>query len=99
MAANERAGVKAAVFRGNGRIAAEDWPRPTIGAGVPLLRLRGCALCPSDIAKIVAPDTKAPADFGHELVGDVFEAGAGVPRIARGDRVVGALHVPCGECY
>src|SRR6266566_4948788 len=99
MAANEAAGVKAAVFRGNGRIAAEDWPRPTIGAGELLLRLRGCGLCGSDIAKIVAPDTKAPAVFGHELVGDVVEAGAGVQGIARGDRVVAAHHVPCGECH
>ncbi len=99
MAANEGAGVKAAVFRGNGRIAAEDWPRPTIGAGELLLRLRGCGLCGSDIAKIVAPDTKAPAVFGHELVGDVVEAGAGVQGIARGDRVVAAHHVPCGECH
>src|SRR5262245_53528422 len=99
MAPNEGAGVKAAVFRGNGRIAAEDWPRPTIGAGELLLRLRGCGLCGSDIAKIVASDTKAPAVFGHELVGDVLEAGAGVQGIARGDRVVAAHHVPCGECH
>jgi L-iditol 2-dehydrogenase len=91
--------VKAAVFRGNGRIAAEDWPRPTIGAGELLLRLRGCGLCGSDIAKIVAPDTKAPAVFGHELVGDVIETGAGVHDIVKGDRVVAAHHVPCGECH
>src|SRR2546427_7512773 len=96
MAANERAGVKAAVFRGNGRIAAEDWPRPTIGAGELLLRLRGCGLCGSDIAKIVAPDTKAPAAFGPELVGDVIEAGAAVPGIPRGDRGVAAHPPPCG---
>src|SRR2546429_8007898 len=90
MAANERAGVKAVVFRGNGRIAAEDWPRPTIGAGELLLRLRGCGLCGSDIAKIVAPDTKAPAVFGHELVGDVIEAGGRGPGVAPGDRGLAA---------
>src|SRR5438034_7913057 len=50
-------------------------------SGELLLRLRGCGLCGSDIAKIVAPDTKAPAVFGHELVGDVIEAGAGVQGI------------------
>ncbi len=91
--------MKAAVFRGNGRIAAEDWPRPSIGAGELLLHLRGCGLCGSDIAKIVSPDTKAPAVFGHELVGDVVEVGAGVRGIGRGDRVVAAHHVPCGECH
>src|SRR2546429_7493999 len=99
MAANERAGVKAVVFRGNGRIAAEDWPRPTIGAGELLLRLRGCGLCGSDIAKIVAPDTKAPAVFGHELVGDVIEAGAGGPGVARGGRGGAAPHGPRGGCH
>ena len=91
--------MKAAVFRGHGRIVAEDWPRPSIGAGELLLRLRGCGLCGSDIAKIVAPDTKAPAVFGHEVVGDVVEVGAGVDDIVRGDRVVAAHHVPCGECH
>src|SRR5437660_10890699 len=99
MAANERAGVKAAVFRGNGRIAAEDWPRPTIGAGELLLRVRGCGLCGSDIAKIVAPDTRGPAVFGHEVVGDVLEAGEGVAGFAVGDRVVAAHHVPCRQCH
>jgi len=91
--------MKAAVFRGAGRIVAEDWPRPSIGAGELLLRVRGCGLCGSDIAKIVAPDTKAPAVFGHELVGDVVEAGAGVRDLAVGDRVVAAHHVPCGACH
>ncbi len=91
--------MRAAVFRGNGRIVAEDWPRPSIGAGELLLRLRGCGLCGSDIAKIVAPDTKAPAVFGHELVGDVIDVGAGVRGIGAGDRVVAAHHVPCGECH
>jgi threonine dehydrogenase-like Zn-dependent dehydrogenase len=45
--------VRAAVYRGAGRLAAEDWPTPSIGAGEVLLRLKGCGLCGSDIAKIV----------------------------------------------
>src|SRR5437667_11474716 len=99
MAANERAGVKAAVFRGNGRIAAEDWPVPAIGAGELLLRLRGCGLCGSDIAKVAAPATRVPSVLGHELVGDVVAAGPGVTELAVGDRVVAAHHVPCGVCH
>src|SRR2546422_6975134 len=99
MAANERAGVKAAVFRGNGRIAAEAWPRPTIGAGELLLRLRGCGLCGSDIAKIVPPDTKAPAVFGPELVGDVVEAGGPRRGPPQGQRGGACLPAPCGRCH
>jgi L-iditol 2-dehydrogenase len=91
--------VRAAVFHGAGRIVAGDWPRPAIGPGELLLRVRGCGLCGSDIAKIVAPDTRGPAVFGHEVVGDVLEAGEGVAGFAAGDRVVAAHHVPCGDCH
>jgi len=91
--------VKAAVCRGAGRLAAEEWPRPAIGDGELLLRLKGCGLCGSDIAKIVDPTTRVPAIFGHEVVGEVAAVGSGVSAYAVGDRVVAAHHVPCGECH
>ena len=91
--------MRAAVFHGDGRVAPGDWPRPRVGPGELLLRVRGCGLCGSDIAKIVAPETRGPAVFGHEVVGDVGEAGDGVQGFAVGDRVVAAHHVPCGECH
>ncbi len=90
--------MKTAVYRGAGRIVAEDWPAPRIGPGELLLRLRGCGLCGSDIAKIAAPGTRTPLVLGHELVGDVVEVGAGAG-FAVGDRVVAAHHVPCGDCH
>lgn len=90
--------MKAAVLIGAGRIVAEDWPAPRIGPGELLLRLRGCGLCGSDIAKIGARGTRTPLVLGHELVGDVLEAGAGT-RFGAGDRVVAAHHVPCGGCH
>src|SRR5204863_653096 len=91
--------VKAAVLREAGRLGPETWPRPVIGAGEVLLRLRGCGLCGSDIAKIGVPATKVPVVLGHELVGDVVEIGAGVAGVAVGDRAVAAHHVPCGACH
>lgn len=91
--------MKAAVFVGQGRLAARDWPRPRVGPGELLLRVRGCGLCGSDIAKIEDPATLYPAVFGHELVGDVVEAGEGVADFGVRDRVVAAHHVPCGECH
>ncbi|PYN85460.1 MAG: alcohol dehydrogenase [Candidatus Rokuibacteriota bacterium] len=91
--------MKAAVYRGGGRLGAEEWPRPSIGDGELLLRLRGCGLCGSDIAKIVDPATRVPAVFGHEVVGEVAAVGGGVSAYVVGDRVVAAHHVPCGECH
>ena len=91
--------MKAAVLRERGRLGLERWPRPVIGAGEALLRLRGCGLCGSDIAKIGAVGTKVPVVLGHEIVGDVVEIGAGVAGVAVGDRAVAAHHVPCGACH
>jgi L-iditol 2-dehydrogenase len=91
--------VKAAIFHGGGRIDAGEWPRPTIGTGELLVKVRGCGVCGSDIAKIVDPATRGPAVFGHEVVGDVVEVGDGVAGFAHGDRVVVAHHVPCGACH
>ena len=91
--------MKAAVYRGAAGLAAEDWPRPLIGPGEALLRLKGCGLCGSDIAKLGDPATKIPAVFGHEVVGEVTALGAGVSGYAVGDRVVAAHHVPCGACH
>jgi L-iditol 2-dehydrogenase len=91
--------VKAAVYRGAAGLAAEDWPEPAIGPGEVLLRLKGCGLCGSDIAKLGDPATKIPAVFGHEVVGEVTRLGAGVSGYAVGDRVVAAHHVPCGACH
>jgi L-iditol 2-dehydrogenase len=91
--------VKAAVYRGAGRLVAEEWPTPSIGEGEVLLRLKGCGLCGSDIAKITDPATKVPAIFGHEVVGEVVTVGPSVSSCALGDRVVVAHHVPCGHCH
>ena len=57
--------MKASVLRDGARLASEDWPMPTIGPAELLVRLRGCGLCGSDIAKVVAPTTKGPAVLGH----------------------------------
>jgi L-iditol 2-dehydrogenase len=91
--------VRAAVYRGAAGLAAEDWPEPAIGPGEVLLRLRGCGLCGSDIAKLGDPATKIPVVFGHEVVGEVAALGGGVAGYAIGDRVVAAHHVPCGACH
>ncbi|HEV8584970.1 MAG TPA: alcohol dehydrogenase catalytic domain-containing protein [Methylomirabilota bacterium] len=91
--------MRAVVLEGGGRLAAAELPRPGIGPGELLLRLRGCGLCGSDIAKLGDPAARVPAVLGHEVVGDVVEAGEGVRGFAVGDRVVAAHHVPCGECH
>jgi L-iditol 2-dehydrogenase len=91
--------MKAAVYAGPGKLQLGDWPEPQIGPGELLVRVSGCGLCGSDILKVTSPATKAPAVFGHEVVGRVLGAGAGVTRFSPGQRVVVAHHVPCFTCH
>jgi L-iditol 2-dehydrogenase len=90
--------MRAAVHSGPGVIRLETRPRPAAGPGELLLRVRGCGLCGSDLAKLrEAPP--APAVLGHEVVGDVVEAGPSAGDYRPGERVVVAHHVPCFGCH
>jgi len=91
--------MKASVHVGSGRLELREWPEPRAGAGELIVRLRGCGLCGSDLAKLARGAAAAPAVLGHEVVGEVAAVGPGVGRFAEGDRVVVAHHVPCFACH
>jgi L-iditol 2-dehydrogenase len=90
--------MRAAVHAGAGEIRLESRPAPAIGAGEILLRVRGCGLCGSDLAKLRGPAPR-PAVLGHEVVGEVWAVGDGVSDLRLGERVVVAHHVPCEACH
>lgn len=56
-----------------------------------------CGVCGSDVSETYV-SRKLPAVLGHEVVGEVLEAGDGVQGVRPGDRVVIHHHVPCGAC-
>lgn len=91
--------MQAAVYRGRGHIAVEEWPDSTPGPGELLVRVRSCGLCGSDILKIVEGKLPPPAVFGHEISGDVAAVGDNVTAFRPGDRVVVSHHVPCYNCH
>ncbi|MBI3456259.1 MAG: alcohol dehydrogenase catalytic domain-containing protein [Candidatus Rokubacteria bacterium] len=90
--------MRAAVYTAPGVIRLEHRPTPVIGPGELLVRVRGCGLCGSDLAKLRAPSPR-PLVLGHEVVGNVVQAGDGVATFGIGDRVVVAHHVPCLRCH
>ena len=74
-------------------------PRPK--AGEVLIAVKACAVCRTDLhivdGELAQP--KLPLGPGHEIVGTVVEAGAGVDRFSIGDRVgVPWLGWTCGAC-
>ena len=91
--------MRAAVYRGKGRVIVEDVPVPSIAAGEVLIRVAACGICGTDIKKIEHGFVAAPQIFGHEVAGTVVAVGAGVTKWKIGDRVMSFHHVPCGACF
>ncbi len=94
--------MRAMVLEGPGRALVEaDVPDPTPGPGQVLLRVRACGVCRTDLHIVDGelPDPRLPLVPGHQIVGEVLDAGPGVGGIVAGDRVgVPWLGRTCGEC-
>lgn len=90
--------MRAAVYRGAGRVEIEQVPVPEIAAGELLVRVAACGICGTDIKKIQHGFVAPPQIFGHEIAGTVVAAGKGA-RFQPGDRVVTFHHIPCGACF
>ena len=76
-------------------------PTPVPAQGQVLVRVTACAVCRTDLHVVDGEltDPKLPIIPGHEIVGRVAAVGAGVERLAIGDRVgVPWLGWTCGEC-
>jgi len=91
--------MRAAVYRGKGRVVVETVPVPAIGPGEVLIRVAACGICGTDLKKIEHGFVAAPQIFGHEVSGTVVAVGSGVTKWKLGDRVMSFHHVPCGTCF
>jgi L-iditol 2-dehydrogenase len=91
--------MRAAVYRGKGRVVVEDVPVPAIGAGEVLIRVAACGICGTDLKKIEHGFVAPPQIFGHEVAGSIVVVGPGVTKWKAGDRVMSFHHVPCGNCF
>jgi Zn-dependent alcohol dehydrogenase len=93
--------VKAAVCRAFGApLEIEDLRLDPPDAAEVRVKVAVCAICQSDIHFAAgAWGGTLPAVYGHEAAGVVEEAGPGVRRVRRGDRVVVSLLRSCGRCF
>jgi len=81
-----------------------DVPKPSTGPGQVVVRVLATSLCGTD-NHIYRWDEWAqgrirlPRIIGHELCGEVVEAGSGVTAVAVGDYVAAESHITCAVCF
>ena len=66
--------MKAAVYYNNHDIRVEELPKPTIGKGEILVKMKACGICGSDVLEWYRIK-KAPLVLGHEMAGEIVEIG------------------------
>jgi 2-desacetyl-2-hydroxyethyl bacteriochlorophyllide A dehydrogenase len=92
--------MKAAIFRGPGRLEIEQFYLPKLEPSEVLIKVEICGLCGTDfhIYKGEAP-SKPPMIPGHEFVGVVADKGNLVTGLSVGDHVAIDPNIYCGRCY
>jgi L-iditol 2-dehydrogenase len=91
--------VKAAILHGPRDLRVESSTTPEVRGDEVLVRVLVAGLCGTDY-RIWSGDRPVayPRVMGHEFVGRVEALGAGVTRVARGDRVAVEPNYSCGSC-
>jgi L-iditol 2-dehydrogenase len=89
--------MRAAMYYANDDVRIVELPKPRIGPGEILVRVKASGICGSDVMEWYRKP-KAPVVLGHEIAAEVVEVGAGVDTAKVGDRVFVSHHVPCGSC-
>lgn len=85
------------MYYNNRDVRVEEIPNPKIGPGELLVKVRASGICGSDVMEWYRIK-KAPLVLGHEITGEIVEAGEGVKNYNPGDRVFVSHHVPCNTC-
>src|ERR1700687_3983883 len=93
--------MKALVYHGPGKRAWEEVPRPVLlEPGDAIVRVSTSTICGTDlhILKGDLPRVTAGRILGHEAIGVVEQAGAGVAEFHVGDKVIVSCVTACLRC-
>jgi len=91
-------------YYSNDDIRTDEMPKPIIGKGEFLVKVKKSGICGSDILEYYrkAKMKKLGVDsliLGHEIAGDIVEKSEIIKELTIGDRVFVSHHVPCFECH
>ena len=90
--------MRVAMYYSNSDVRIEEIPVPGIGPDELLVKTIASGICGSDVMEWYRLK-KAPKVLGHEITGEIVEAGCDVKNFRKGDRVFVSHHVPCNTCH
>lgn len=92
--------MRALLYRGKGKLAFANVPKPRLTNDQALVKVRAVGICGTDL-HIYNGGTAAKTGLilGHEFSGDVIAIGRHVTKVRRGDRVTAEHVLPCKTCY
>ncbi|RRJ62767.1 glutathione-dependent formaldehyde dehydrogenase [Paenibacillus oralis] len=94
--------MKAVTYQGIKNVAVKEVPAPKIEKPDDMIiKITSSAICGSDLHLIhgMIPNLDENYIIGHEPMGVVEEAGPGVTKLKKGDRVIIPFTIACGECF
>ena len=94
--------MKALTYHGAKDVRVESVPDPVLEHEDDIvIRITATAICGSDLHlyRGKVPGLKDGDILGHEFMGVVEDAGRGVTRLRKGDRVVVPFVIACGDCF
>ncbi len=94
--------MRAITFHGAEEVRLEQVPDPGLLAATDVvLRVVAAGICGSDLHVYHGRESGLDSGtvLGHEVVGEVVEAGPEVRHLRRGDRVVAPFTTSCGDCF
>ncbi len=89
--------MKTAFVKRKGKVKISEVSLPDVGDSEILIRIDSCGVCGSDYIE-ATHWAKEWKQFGHELSGTIHTIGGNNTGFKKGDRVVLAMSIPCGEC-
>lgn len=90
--------MRVAMYYSNNDVRTEERPAPKTGEGELLIKVWASGLCGTDVMEWYRIN-RVPLVLGHEIAGEIVEAGRGVKKYKKGQRIACSHHVPCGACH
>ena len=93
--------MKAAILEKIEDLKIKDMPIPKPSGNELLIKVKACAVCGTDVKVYHSghKNIEFPRITGHELSGEIIEAGKNVRNYEKGMRIAVAPAVPCGKCF